>query len=377
MHCERRVSDRGPSAQLAFLNRLLGRPDGWADARSLLADLCPAFGLRAAGLRWPADGPPVLAAETAAVPEPAFRAPVPIPQLAAGLFWADGPGTADEAWLRLAANALGHSPAMRTFLGPITEQARLAQRLDDAAKVAGRVAHDLDNVFQGVTGFAALALEDLPEGSSAHSNVREVEASAQHGLKFCGQLHQLSRAGQARPLPASVSAALARLKDRLAADHPGTRVEVDAPADLPPVGIEGGGLQQLLGIVLDNAAEANPKGGAVTVTARAVELAPADLTGFLGCPTAGPHVEVRVTDTGPGLTDEARRRMFVDPFFTTKFRHRGLGLTVAYRMLYAHRGGVQADGRPGQGTTVRVVLPVATTRPYVVEPGRSTGGSPR
>jgi signal transduction histidine kinase len=85
-------------------------------------------------------------------------------------------------------------------------------------------------------------------------------------------------------------------------------------------------------------------------------------------------VEVRIADTGPGLTDDARRRMFVEPFFTTKFRHRGLSLAVVYRMLYAHRGGVQVDSQPGRGTTVRVVLPLAAARVPAVEPGRSTGG---
>ena len=111
------------------------------------------------------------------------------------------------------------------------------------------------------------------------------------------------------------------------------------------------------------------------MTARLVELAPGELAGFLGCPATGPHVEVRIADAGPGLTDDARRRMFVEPFFTTKFRHRGLSLAVVYRMLYAHRGGVQVDSRPGQGTTMRVVLPLAAARVPAVEPGRSTGGS--
>jgi len=66
--------------------------------------------------------------------------------------------------------------------------------------------------------------------------------------------------------------------------------------------------------------------------------------------------------------------MFVEPFYTTKFRHRRLSLAVVYRMLYAHRGGVQADGQPGKGTTIRVVLPLAAARVPAVEPGRSSGG---
>jgi signal transduction histidine kinase len=168
---------------------------------------------------------------------------------------------------------------------------------------------------------------------------------------------------------------LGREVARLAKDHAGVKVEVDAPQDLPAVAVEGSGLQMILGHLVENAAEAGPKDGVVKVVARLVELAPADLPGFLGRPAAGPHVEVRITDAGPGLTDEARRKMFVEPFFTTKFRHRGLSLAVVYRMLYAHRGGVQADAGRGQGTTIRVVFPLAAARVPAVESGRSSGGS--
>ena len=358
---------------MAFLNRLLGSPNAWADARALLADFCAAYGARAAGARWPADGP-VWSAETGPAPRGATQVAVPVPEQPAGALWVDGART-DDGLVQLAANALGASAAFKKFLGPAADQARVAQRLDDAAKVAGRVAHDLDNVFQGVTGFLALASEELAPGSPAHDNVREADTAARAGMRFCVQLHQLSRGGQARPLPASVHAAVGREVARLAKDHAGVRVEVDVPPDLPAVAVEGSGLQLILGHLLDNAAEASPKDGAVRVTARLVELAPDELPGFLGRPSAGPHVEVRVADSGPGLTDEARRKMFVEPFFTTKFRHRGLSLAVVYRMLYAHRGGVQADARTGQGTIVRVVFPLAAARVPAVETGRSSGGS--
>ena len=367
------MTDSGVSTRVAFVNRLLGSPDGWADGRALMTDLCAAFGASAAGLRWPADGP-VWSAETGPAPRGATQFSVPVAQLPAGMLWVDGVREDDEM-VQLTARALGASAAFKKLLGPTADQARIAQRLDDAAKVAGRVAHDLDNVFQGVTGFLALASEELALGSPAHDNVREADTAARAGMRFCVQLHQLSRGGQARPLPASVHTAVTREVARLTKDQGGARIEVDVPQDLPVVAVEGSGLQLILGHLLDNAVEASPTDGLVKVTARLVELAPTDLSGLLGRPSAGPHVEVRVADSGPGLTEEARRKMFVEPFFTTKFRHRGLSLTVVYRMLYAHRGGVHSDARSGQGTTVRVVFPLAAARVPAVESGRSSGGS--
>src|SRR5262249_24567171 len=193
-----------------------------------------------------------------------------------------------------------------------------------------------DNVFQGVTGFASLALDQLPPNTPAHQNVREADSAARHGMKFCAQLHQLSRGGQAKPLPAGGSHALARGGAPLVNTAPDGPIASEVAADLPAVAIEGGGLQMILGHLRDNAVEASPKDGLVQLTARLVELAPADLAGFHGHPATGPHVEVRIADSGPGLPDEARRRVVVGPFFTTKFRHPGLSLAVGYRILYAH-----------------------------------------
>jgi signal transduction histidine kinase len=368
------VTDRDIDARVTFISRLLGDADGWPTVHALLVDLCDVFGLKAAGLRWPADGPAVLAVETGPANRPATQVRYNLAGLSAGLLWVDGPLGDDEAFVRLLAHGIGTSATLRRALGPVAEQAKIAQRLEDAARVAGRVAHDLDNVFQGVTGFASLALDMLPSGSPARQNIVEVETSAKHGLKFCVQLHQLSRAGNGRPMPSSVSGALGREVAKLQETFPSIRFDVDAAHSLPSVAVEGGNLQAIFGHILENAAEASAKGGTVKVVAQLVELAPNDLPVFLGCPATGPHVEVRIGDAGSGLTDEAKRRMFVEPFYTTKFRHRGLGLTVVYRMLYAHRGGVQADGQPGKGTTIRVVLPLAAARVPAVEPGRSSGG---
>jgi len=370
------VADTGSNPRIEFVNRVLGSPDSWPTPRAMLVDMCVAFGLRSAGIRWPAEGAAVLLAETAPGSTTAFSISISVPEQVSGQLWTEGTAK-DSEWLKLVANALGSSRVLRKFLGPAADQARIARRLDDAAKVAGRVAHDLDNVFQGVTGFASLALDSLHSNSPAYSNIQEVETSARHGLKFCAQLHQLNRGGTARPLPAAVSGAITRELGRITPVFPAVRFESDVFPNLPPVAFEGGGLQVVLGLLLDNAAEASPKDGTVRIKARLVELASADLAGFLGSPATGPHVEVRISDQGPGLTEEARQKMFVEPFFTTKFRHRGLSLAVVYRMIFAHHGGVQADSLPGKGTTIRVVLPLSAARVPAVETVRSTGGFSR
>ena len=73
---------------------------------------------------------------------------------------------------------------------------------------------------------------------------------------------------------------------------------------------------------------------------------------------AGTHLEIRVADTGSGLTVEAQRQLFTEPFFSTKTRKRGFGLAMAYSILAAHRGGLELLRRPEGGTIARLVLPV-------------------
>src|SRR5262249_21668086 len=81
--------------------------------------------------------------------------------------------------------------------------------------------------------------------------------------------------------------------------------------------------------------------GVVTLSARLVELGEADCQELLGGAGPGPHLEVTVADTGGGLSPEARRRLFHEVFFSTKPRHRGLGLAQVYGLLQGCRGGLR------------------------------------
>ena len=125
---------------------------------------------------------------------------------------------------------------------------------------------------------------------------------------------------------------------------------------------------------MENAVEACPQGGIVRVSARSVELSESDARSYLGKAGVGAHLQVTVSDTGTGIKPETHRRLFAEPFVTTKVRHRGLGLAIAYRVLCAHRGGIQIESvpGPGTGTHVRVLLPLAVARPPAIA-GTPTG----
>ncbi len=301
-----------------------------------------------------------LPASTAFPVGPCGRA-IRLPDRADGLLWAEKP-TADP-WTEVECSYLSLSARLieRCLRPAASESDRLNRRLDDVAVIAGRLAHDFDNILTGIIGFSDLTAPLLDRASQPAKFVAEIAKIGHRGTVFTQQLHQLSRSGIPRPQPGSVGAALAREEARLRGTTAGgPRVEIALPESLPSVAMDVGLLGTVFGHLLDNAVEATPAAGPVAVTAGVVDLSPRDAHGYLGKAEAGRHVEVSVRDRGPGVKPDVRTKLFAEPFFTTKVRHRGLGLAIVFRTLTAHRGGIRiepADGGPG--LLVRVVVPLA------------------
>lgn len=395
------LSAGGLTSGLASLSAWLDAPNG-TGFDALFGAWARASGFRAAGVLWPAAAPTfarfasggtVVISDSA----PAERGQVlailsdngpqttvwQMPQSAGrlyalllpagrdpGLLYAErpaGPWTeADRHYLTLSAGLIARSQALAADLGPVVDPVRLDQRLADAAVIAGRMAHDFDNILTGIIGFADLTAPLVPAGSQAAKFVAEIAKVGHRGIVFTQQLHQLSRSASTKPSPGGIAAAFAKESAKFSAS---AEVRADLPAGLPAVAMEPGPLSAVLGHLLANAVEATPAVGGVSVSARVVDLSAADAAGYLGAVSPGPHVEVTVIDSGPGIKPDTRARLFADPFVTTKVRHRGLGLAIVYRTLAAHRGGVRiGPADPGPGTAARFVVPPAAARPPVTSP---------
>ncbi|MDY3563601.1 HAMP domain-containing histidine kinase [Gemmata sp. JC673] len=397
------------SAALAFV------PNWWQESADpaafdvLLVNWARACGWRACGFVWSGEGPPVVKTVQAGAPLE-LPAPPEVPDALrrlkngettvayslpgttgrvfaavqpagrpTGVLWAEksagNPWTdSDRSYMALVAKTVERAPTLSAVVGPVLDPDRLYQRLGDVAVIAGRMAHDFDNLLQGIIGFSDLTLPLLQPGSQPANFIGEIGKVGQRGIQFTQQLHHLSRSGQVKPSPGAVPLAVTKEETRLKLVAPGVRIEKDLAPNLPPVAVEAGPLQIVLGHLMENAVEACQAGGVVRVTARPVELSDADSRGYLGRAGVGGYLQITVSDTGPGIKPEVRRRLFVEPFFTTKVRHRGLGLAIAYRVLCSHRGGIQIESvpAPGTGTQVRVALPLAAVRPPAVAPGTIT-----
>jgi signal transduction histidine kinase len=404
----------GLAPGLAFLPNWLAETKDASSLDSLLVSTARANGWRAFGLAWPidetpwvfvarpdgAEGSPQLPIEwvemarsvrgsgqTAVWQLPAssgrLYSLIGPPGRGPGLIWAEKAvsepwSEVERGYFRLIARLVERSCALAARIGPLVDPERLQQRLQDAALISGRMAHDFDNILTGIIGFADLTVPLVPAGSQASKYVAEIAKVGQRGIAFTQQLHQLSRSGQVKPQPGSVSAAVSKEEARIRPSMPaGLLVHTDYPPGLAVVGIDAGPLQTVIGHLLENAAEACTTGGLISVSAKAVELSVADAKSFLGQVGPGAHVELAIQDNGPGIKPDVRAKLFAEPFYTTKVRHRGLGLAIVYRILFAHRGGIRIDPvpPPQTGTLVRVVFPLAAARPAVA-PTATTTGSP-
>ena len=234
------------------------------------------------------------------------------------------------------------------------EQLR-AERLktESLAVLAAGVAHDFNNLLEVVLGRVDLALRRLPAESPARASLEQAETAVHRAAELAGKMltYSGSRLFDLRRL--DLSAALRDDRPLCEAGVPANvRVTWELGGSLPPVMADPGAIRQAVRQLILNAAEAiGDLPGSVRLTTRLGELSGGQLP-------RGPHVLCDVRDDGPGMDEETRSRAF-DPFFSTKFTGRGLGLGTVMGIMHGHHGGLAIETAPGEGTTVTLALPLA------------------
>jgi signal transduction histidine kinase/FixJ family two-component response regulator len=301
------------------------------------------------------------------------------------LLWVEG--SAERSWQpgEKAALALGAQMLDRFLVTPeenavwhrAIELKRFQRHLDQAALVTGRVAHDFGNVLTALLGYSEMALPKLAPGSTAHQHVTEIYQAAQQGAAMIRKLSLFSTrrpAGKrACALQLVVSGEVSRTQKSW---PPEVLLKLDLAPKLPAIAVDGESLRLLLEQVLENGREAIRGSGAVTLSARMVELTDTSRLDYLGAPAPGPALEIVVADTGSGISPGALKRLRSEIFVTTKPGRRGLGLAVVHSILLAARGGIKIEAG-AQGTIVRLVLPTAQAPAVSLEPKARTATAAR
>jgi PAS domain S-box-containing protein len=242
----------------------------------------------------------------------------------------------------------------------LEEQLRQSQKMEAIGRLAGGIAHDLNNALTTIAGYAELALNEVAADHAARLDVEEIRRAAERAGSVTRQLLAFSRKQLLEPRVFDLNetvASISRLLSRLL----GADVEVQtrlAAGALPVVGDPGQIEQAVINLAL-NARDAMPDGGKVVLTTAPEVVDDAYARSHPPMPT-GLYTVLRVSDSGHGMPRETQLRIF-EPFFTTKDvgKGTGLGLSMVYSTLKQIGGFIFVESEVNRGTTFRLFLPPA------------------
>jgi len=233
-------------------------------------------------------------------------------------------------------------------------QTRQLQKAESLGRMAGAIAHHFNNQLQVVMGNLHMAMGDLPNADRAVESMTEAMQAARRAARVSGQmityLGQATGKRETLDLSETCRLALPMLQSAM----PGNMIiETDLPSPGPAVHANANQMEQVLTNLVTNAWESmSEAGGAIYLTVRTVSAAdipPRHRFPIDWQPETNVYACIEARDAGPGITEQDMEKLF-DPFFSTKFTGRGLGLSVVLGIVRAHGGGIAVESRYRAGS---------------------------
>ena len=242
----------------------------------------------------------------------------------------------------------------------LEQQLRQAQKLESLGVLSGGIAHDFNNILAIIIGYCFLTKTDY---KTAEKNIPEIENAAERAAALCRQM--LAYAGKAQLTKTQVNLCL--LVDEMVTMLKSTLpqnavIKPDLSTDIPVIDADASQLRQIVMNLIINASEAIGKEQGeiqvsianTTVIAGQSDTSDTDYNGKAISP--GVYILLEVTDNGCGMDAETKWRIF-EPFYTTKFTGRGLGMSAVLGIINSHGGALQLFSQIGHGSTFKVYLP--------------------
>ena len=270
--------------------------------------------------------------------------------------------TGEAIWINLTASVIRDSEGVPLYglamVEDITaakhaqEEAMVRQKLESIGVLASGIAHDFNNLLGSVLAQAELAEAAMAGGAAPSGELGSIKTLAVRAAEIVRELMLFAGQEGTNLEPVDVSQLVEEMLALLnvsISKHAVLRTSL-AP-NLPAVMGNAPQIRQMVMNLVTNASEAIGDGtGTVTVTTSRVAGTDGETDS-----SAGDFLQLEVSDTGCGMTEEQKSRIF-DPFFTTKSAGRGLGLSVVSGILQSHEGSISVISAPGNGSTFRVLL---------------------
>jgi PAS domain S-box-containing protein len=239
----------------------------------------------------------------------------------------------------------------------LEEQYHQAQKVESIGRLAGGVAHDLNNLLTPVLGYGQLMCNDFEEGDKRKGYLKQIMRASERARDLVGQLLAFSRKQTLQYNPLDINSVIRKFSELLRRTiREDVALIFDLQGDIKTVEADVGQIEQVLMNLSVNAADAMPDGGELTFATSMVDCHEDSVR--CGLNSSHKHMVLTVRDTGCGMNSDLLGNIF-EPFFTTKGdKGTGLGLATVYGIVSQHGGHTKVESEVGKGTAFKIFLPV-------------------
>ena len=244
-------------------------------------------------------------------------------------------------------------------------QLRQSHKMEAIGTLAGGIAHDFNNILGIIIGNAELALDETPEWQSSRVYIDEIKTASLRAKDVVLQLLSFSRKTEQLQRPLDISPVVNENLKLLRSSIP-SNIEIQShiPASCDTILADATQIHQVLINVCTNAAHAmSENGGILEIHVNAVASDRYNDNPLIDVPS-GTYLEIKISDTGTGIDEKYREKIF-DPYFTTKEigKGTGMGLAVVHGIVKNQNGHIFVESRSGKGTTITILFPVVPGQP--------------
>lgn len=237
-------------------------------------------------------------------------------------------------------------------------QLHRAQRMESLGTLAGGIAHNFNNLLQGIQGNASLVLMDIDSNHPYYDNIKDIDKLIKSGSKLTKQLLGYARKGRYEVKAINLNQLVKETSGTFGITKKEITVHRELAENLFRIEGDWGQIEQILLNLYVNAADAMPGGGDLFL--KTMNVTDKDMTSKDYKAKSGNYVLLTVRDRGVGMEKKTMERIF-EPFFTTKglAKGTGLGLASVYGIIKAHGGYIDVDSEKEHGTTFSIYLPAS------------------
>jgi two-component system, cell cycle sensor histidine kinase and response regulator CckA len=263
----------------------------------------------------------------------------------------------EDSELRTAIEMALYKRSMEDERRALEAQLLQAQKMESIGTLVVGLAHNLNNILAIIMGYSSRLERNPDDSTKVMQSVTAINHAVRRGAGLIQQLIGVTTKSNLQYSTVDINALLDELMRMVMEVFPKTIGFVQHLDTIKPkISAEQNQLHQALLNMLLNSRDAMPDGGTITISTQTVSSA--SLKGKFPNLQEGPYVRIAVADSGEGMDEETLRHIF-EPFFTTRDRatFTGLGLSVVYGIVTSHKGFIDVNSKPGEGTTISLFFP--------------------